>query len=76
MKNVFRVGFDIKVNGQWASGTFMQEWASRDVIVEGDARAACDKIASDEFKRQYDDIKATDIRIVNVQCVATNILEL
>lgn len=74
MKSIFKVTFDIKVAGKWCAASNENGWASHYVLVSGDARDAANVIASDEFKRQYDDLKVTDIKILSVNLVASDVL--
>lgn len=76
MKNVYKVTYDIRLG---RSRHFLAEnnpngWASQYVLANGDARAACVKVEKDAKSYSYDGKKVSQVIILKVEQIATDVL--
>lgn len=75
MKNVYKVTYDIRVGREWLAPNNPSGWASRHVLANGDARAACARVEQEEKKRSsYDGKRVNAVRVIKVECVASDVL--
>lgn len=82
MKNVYKVTFDVKLQGEWLGGP--RGWSSRNVLSNGDVRDACLLLEQCELQKQYevDDVRTgktkkvrpSGVRVISVEFVVEDVL--
>lgn len=84
MKNVYAISYDIRfaakdakgedAKGDWVMNENGQPLDCRNVLSEGDARTACDKLEAELKREGYGDQHVTEIEIMKVEMIARNVL--
>lgn len=75
MKNVYKVTFDVRIGRHWLGAGNPNGWSSRNVIANGDARVAADKVVREEMKFDYDGVKPSAVRVLEIIRVAQDVLQ-
>ncbi len=71
-QNVYKVTFDIRIGRTWLGGNV--PWSSRNVIANGDARDAANKLERDEKRITYDGKRVNKVRILEIVRIASDVL--